>query len=193
MVGSNCVSLSTVILIPVTQYTVGKGRAVWCLEAFFFLPLYTLSVMRSHPPSSCPPGTPRLAGETMTDVYRTSGRQASVGMSVLCLMKGPGLCFGKRLLPTLQGRVVLTQHLVNQFFSNRGNWFKDGHVTCVRPVRCSLEILTSSVEQLKPSPLGLEAEWGKGKRDSEEQGITSLWSLDPAMPEVPRLFTYRSQ
>lgn len=60
------------------------------------------------------------------------------------------------------------QHLANQFPSNPGNWLKGGHGTRVRPVTCSLEILTSSVGHVKLFPLGLEAEWGKGERDSEE-------------------------
>lgn len=58
MAGSNRVSSSIIILIPVTQYTVRKGRALWCLEASSFPFMHSMSrgAARLHPALQEPPG-----------------------------------------------------------------------------------------------------------------------------------------
>lgn len=61
----------------------GSERKGSLVPRSFFLPLYAFNVPRSRPPSSRPPGTPWLARETETNVYRTCRRWASVGMTVL--------------------------------------------------------------------------------------------------------------
>lgn len=85
----------------------------------------------------------------------------------------------------------LTQHLANQFASNHGNWFTHGHMTHVRPMRCSLEIFNFICWASEVLSTGTGSRVGKKEETSWRTRMTLLQSLDPAMPEVPRLFTYQ--